>query len=122
MANIALIDDSTAAIGLLGDILQDEGHSILQCTDVDGVEDKVLEFSPDLIFLDIVMPKRNGYEVLRSFKRNEQLKDVPVIFTSTKQGETDIRWGLKQGAVAYIPKPFVESQITSALSQHLSSS
>ena len=119
MAKIALIDDSAAAIDLLGNILEEKGHSILLCKDVDGVEDKVLGFSPDLIFLDIVMPKRNGYEVLRSFRRSDELKDVPVIFTSTKQGETDIRWGLKQGAVDYIPKPFVANQITSALSQHL---
>ncbi len=120
MAKIAVIDDSKAVVNLLGNILEEEDHSVLLCTDTDGIEDKVSSFSPDLIFLDVVMPKRNGYAVLRSFKRSDELKDVPVIFTSTKQEPSDVQWGLRQGAVDYITKPFTAERIISAIAQHLS--
>ena len=115
MAKIAVVDDSLAAIDFLGNILENQDHSVLACAKTDELEDKVSSFSPDLIFLDIVMPNRSGYDVLRSFKRSDKLKDIPVIFTSTKQESTDIKWGLKQGAVDYITKPFTEERVTSAI-------
>ena len=120
MAKVAIVDDSVAAVDLLGSILKDESHSILPCTKTDDLESKVSSFSPDIIFLDIVMPDRSGYDVLRSFKRNNKLKDIPVIFTSTKQESTDIKWGLKQGAVDYITKPFTKDRVVSAISSCLS--
>ncbi len=120
MSKIAIVDDSVAAVNLLESILKDEGHSILPCTKTDDLESKVSSFSPDIIFLDIVMPDRSGYDVLRSFKKDNELKDIPVIFTSTKQEPTDVKWGLKQGAVDYITKPFTKARVISTISSCLS--
>ena len=118
MAKIAVIDDSVIILDLLTEILEDQNHSVWPCAKADNVEEKLVDFSPDVILLDVLMP-RNGYEVLRSLKRTKTIKDVPVILMSSKDGAADIRWGLKQGAAAYVTKPFTPKTIFSAIQPYL---
>ncbi|MGB5971103.1 MAG: response regulator, partial [Spirulinaceae cyanobacterium] len=61
---------------------------------------------PDLVLLDIVLPQYNGYEVCRRIKLNPETKDVLVVLCSSKINKADLYWGMKQGADAYITKPF----------------
>ncbi len=119
MAKILIVDDSASALGLLSDILEDEGHSVWPCTKADCIEDKVSDFLPDLILLDIVMPQRSGYDVLRSLRKKDETKDIPIIFISSKQEPTDVQWGLKLGAADYITKPFTRERIISAIAPYL---
>ena len=119
MAKITLIDDSQATIDMLAGILKGANHSVSSYTDATAVEDKVAADKPDLIMLDIVMPARNGYEVLRGLRRNAVTKDIPVILVSSKSEDTDIRWGKRQGAADYVTKPFTPESILSAVSSHV---
>ena len=66
---------------------------------------------PDVLLLDIVMPKRNGYELLRALKRNAQTKTTPVVLVSSKNQESDRAWGKRQGADDYLAKPFTSDQL-----------
>ena len=119
MAKITLIDDSQATIDMLAGILKGANHNVNSYTDATAVEDKVAADKPDLIMLDIVMPARNGYEVLRGLRRNAATKDIPVILVSSKSEDTDIRWGKRQGAADYVTKPFTPDSILSAVQNHV---
>ena len=111
VAKITLIDDSSATLDLLAAILRGEGHSVQTLSSGAGAEAKLLEDTPDLVLLDVVMPERNGYEVLRALKRQSATKTVPVIMVSSKGEDTDIRWGLRQGAADYVTKPFTPETV-----------
>ena len=64
-----------------------------------------------MVLLDIVLPKRNGFELLRSLKRNEHTKTTPIVLVSSKNQESDKAWGRRQGADDYLPKPFTSDQL-----------
>jgi twitching motility two-component system response regulator PilH len=106
VASIIHIDDSSADTAMMKTILSGAGHSVTSYNDPVAVEEKVAAAKPALILLDIVMPQRNGYEVLRAIKRNSATKDIPVVLVSSKSEETDVRWGMRQGAADYITKPY----------------
>lgn len=119
MATVAIIDDSPAIIEMLTQILRGASHNVISYLDPTAVEDKISETLPDMVLLDIVMPSRNGYEILRALKRNASTKTIPVIVVSSKGEETDVRWGKRQGAVDYIVKPFTPDTILSTIQAHL---
>ncbi len=115
MASIIHIDDSSADTSMMKSILSGAGHHVTSYNDPTSVEDKVAAAKPALVLLDIVMPQRNGYEVLRAMKRNVDIKDIPVVLVSSKSEETDVRWGLRQGAADYITKPYNAQIVLSKL-------
>lgn len=119
MAHIAVIDDSQASIDMLVSILQSANHSVTPYSSSVGVENALVQNRPDLILLDVVMPERNGYEVLRALRKSGEVKDVPVVLVSSKSETTDVRWGLRQGAAAYVTKPFTPESILEAVGEQL---
>ena len=119
MAKILIVDDSASALSLLTDMLEEEGHSVWPCTKADCLEDRISGFLPDVILLDVVMPQRSGYDILRSLKKDDKTKNIPVIFISSKQEPSDVQWGLRQGAVDYITKPFTAERVLSAIAPYL---
>ncbi|MEM9136068.1 MAG: response regulator [Cyanobacteria bacterium P01_F01_bin.42] len=106
MTKILVIDDSMTEREHLKQIL--EAMSLQVQVATDGLEalEQLKTESPDMIFLDIVMPRMNGYEVCRKIKANPRMQKVPVIICSAKSEEFDRYWGMKQGADAYITKPY----------------
>ncbi|MCA9837244.1 MAG: response regulator [Trueperaceae bacterium] len=119
MAKIAVVDDSSATVSMLTSILQSAGHTVLAYTDAATVEMELKKALPDLILLDIVMPEKNGYEIIRALRRDSHTKDIPVVIVSTKSESTDIIWGKRQGAVDYITKPFTPERVLSCVAIHL---
>ena len=119
MAKIALIDDSTATLDMLSSILERAGHSVQALSSGVGAESVLAADAPNLVLLDVVMPERNGYEVLRSLKRQPATRNIPVIMVSSKGEETDVRWGLRQGAADYVTKPFTPESVLAAVSKQL---
>ena len=119
MAKIAIIDDSQASIDMMTNILQGQGHTVSAFISGATAEDTLAAIQPDMLLLDVVMPERNGYEVLRGLKRNAATKTIPVILVSSKGEETDIRWGKRLGALDYIVKPYTPDQVIEKLTQHL---
>jgi twitching motility two-component system response regulator PilH len=119
MATIIHIDDASADTAMMKSILNGAGHNVTSFNDPTGIEEKVAAARPNLVLLDVVMPQRNGYDVLRALKRNTATKDIPVILVSSKSEETDVRWGLRQGAADYITKPYNAQGVLSKIQPHL---
>lgn len=119
MAKILVADDSKTELAFLMDILKGTGHEIVSVVDGVQAEEKAKEEHFDLIILDVIMPNKNGFQVCRSLKRNSELKDVPIIITTSKSGESDKFWGKKQGADEYIVKPYEPMDILLAVKKYV---
>ena len=113
MAKVMVVDDAVSDARLMESILRAAGHQVVCYTSGEGLEEKVVAERPDVLLLDVVMPKRNGYEVLRSLKKNAVTKGTPVVLVTSKNQSSDEAWGRRQGADDYLGKPFTPEQLVS---------
>jgi twitching motility two-component system response regulator PilH len=111
MAKVMVVDDAYSELKLIESILRTAGHQVVTLIDGEALEERVTTEQPDVLLLDIVMPKRNGYELLRALKRNQQTRSMPVVLVSSKNQESDRVWGKRQGADDYLTKPFTSDQL-----------
>ena len=119
MARILIVDDSPSQLMGIRRIVEKLGHDALTAEDgAAGVEAAKREI-PDLILMDVVMPNLNGFQATRSITREATTKHIPVVLVTTKDQDTDRVWGMRQGAKAYITKPFSESELAELISQYL---
>ncbi len=119
MAKILIIDDSPADIRFMTEALKSSGHTVVSLDNSTDAEKVVEAERPDLTLLDVVMPNRNGYETLRALKKVPGAAGMKVIFVSSKGSDTDIKWGLRQGAVDYLIKPYTPDQVNALITRHL---
>jgi twitching motility two-component system response regulator PilH len=117
VGKVMVVDDAVSELKLIEGILKAAGHEVVSYDHGEFLEDRVVEERPDLLLLDIVMPKRNGYEVLRGLRRDPRTKDTLVVFVSSKNQESDRLWGQRQGAADYLTKPFTADQLLGVVSQ-----
>ena len=103
---ILLVDDEQDILEFISYNLEKEGYEIATASNGFDAIEKALEFKPDLIILDIMMPNVDGYATIESVKKNEKLANCKVIFLSAKNKESDIEKGMQLGADAYMTKPF----------------
>ena len=106
MGNALIVDDSSTERKILVSYLQELGITVTTAESGEEALDKLSSNIPDLIILDVVLPGKSGFEVCREIKAGANTAKVPVIICSTKGSEMDKFWGMKQGADAYIIKPF----------------
>ncbi|MEO1591475.1 MAG: response regulator [Cyanobacteria bacterium J06632_22] len=106
MTTVLIVDDSSTLREMISGLLIKAGMTVLEATDGVEAKDKITANPPDLVILDIVMPNMNGYELCRWVKSNPETQEVPVVICSSKNEDFDRYWGMKQGADAYIAKPF----------------
>ncbi|MEO6226261.1 MAG: response regulator [Thermomonas sp.] len=119
MARILIVDDSPSQLLGIKRIVEKLGHEVFSAEDgAAGVEVAKAE-KPDLILMDVVMPNLNGFQATRSITREATTKHIPVILVTTKDQDTDRVWGMRQGAKAYITKPFSESELAELIAQYL---
>jgi twitching motility two-component system response regulator PilH len=104
MNTVLLVEDSPTHRTLISAILKKNGLSVIEACDGMEALEKVQSYRPDVIILDILMPRMNGYEVCRRLKRDEKTQNIAVVMFSTKSEECDFFWGSKQGADAYVSK------------------
>jgi len=115
MARILIVDDSPSQLLGIQRIVEKLGHQILTATDgAAGVEVAKAEL-PDLVLMDVVMPNLNGFQATRTLARDASTRHIPVILVTTKDQDTDRMWGMRQGAKAYITKPFSEDELAEVL-------
>ena len=120
MARILIVDDSPSQLMGIRRIVEGLGHEALTAEDgAAGVEAAKREL-PDLILMDVVMPNLNGFQATRSITRDPTTKHIPVILVTTKDQETDKVWGMRQGARAYITKPFSDTELSQVISSTIS--
>lgn len=108
---ILVVDDSPTELRLVTAALQAKGYRIITAVDGEEALEKTVAEQPRLIVLDIVLPKKNGFQVCRQLKTSPDTKDVKVILLSSKSQDADRFWGLKQGADAYLTKPFQDEEL-----------
>ncbi|KYC44026.1 hybrid sensor histidine kinase/response regulator [Scytonema hofmannii PCC 7110] len=116
---ILVIDDSKANLDYLNITLSDAGYNVLIAMDgTNGIEQAYNE-QIDLILLDIIIPKIDGFETCRILKSNSMTKDIPIIFMTALSETGQKVKGLNLGAVDYITKPFQEEEILARIQVHL---
>jgi twitching motility two-component system response regulator PilH len=119
MLTVLVVEDSRTQREMISGFLKQKGLQVSVASD--GIEalEKIETIRPDLVLLDVVMPRMNGYECCRRLKSNPKTQNVPIILCTSKQEELDRYWGLKQGADAYITKPFHPSELLGLLKRFL---
>lgn len=116
---ILVVDDSPTELRLLSHALEERGFDVLTAQDGDQALEQIMHSRPNLVLLDVVMPKRNGFQVCRQIKNSPETRTIKVILLTGKSQETDRYWGLKQGADEYITKPFVDEELFASVERLL---
>ena len=112
MAKILIAEDERDIRDLVAFTLRFAGHEVFPASNGEEAVELAPKLSPDLILMDVRMPRMTGYEACRAIKADPLLKDIPVIFLSAKGQESEIQQGLDAGAEEYFLKPFAPDQLT----------
>ena len=115
---VMVIDDSKTIRRTAENLLKKEGCEVV--TAVDGFEalSKIAESKPDIIFVDIMMPRLDGYQTCALIKNNKTFKDTPVIMLSSKDSIFDRARGRIVGSTQYLTKPFTKEDLLGAIQEH----
>ncbi|MBI4632261.1 MAG: response regulator [Chloroflexi bacterium] len=119
MAKILIAEDERDIRELITFTLRYAGHEVTQAANGEEALALAKQAIPELILMDVRMPKMTGYEACRHIKADDTLKNIPVIFLSAKGQETEIQTGLEVGASDYILKPFAPDQLIKRVSEIL---
>ena len=116
--HVLVVDDSPTDRQIATLLLQRQGYDVTTAIDGEDALAQIAAAKPPLIVLDIILPKMNGYQVLRQLKAAPETRGIKVILVSSKSQESDRFWGLKQGADEYIAKPYPDEALLSAVARH----
>jgi DNA-binding response OmpR family regulator len=116
---VLLVDDSETVLMVERMALGRGPYDLI--TARDGVEAvaRALAERPDLILLDVMMPRMNGFEVCRELRRHESMRDVPIIFVTTRSEGENVEAGFSYGGTDYVNKPFTGAELLAKLRSHL---
>jgi len=116
---ILVVDDEIYIVHILDFSLGMEGYEVITALDGEAALEKVKTEKPDLIVLDIMMPKLDGYEVCKTIKANSATQNIPVVLLSAKGRNADQKMGFDVGADDYITKPFSPRKLVERINQLL---
>jgi len=116
MAKVLIVDDSPAQVLTMKNLIENWGHEAISAQNGDEALQMAREKKPDVILMDVVMPGMSGFQTTRKLSKDLVTCRIPVIFVSTKDGEADRIWGMRQGATAYVTKPVNPDILFSAIS------
>lgn len=112
MAKILIAEDERDIRDLITFTLRFAGHEVIATANGEEALQSALQEIPDLILLDVRMPRMSGYDACEQIKANTSTQHIPVVFLSAKGQESEVQTGLKAGATEYILKPFSPDQLT----------
>lgn len=112
MAHILVAEDERDIRELINFTLLFAGHKVTQAANGAEALELALQVKPDLVMMDVRMPRMTGYEACRQMKQHEEIKHVPVVFLSAKGQDEEVQTGIEAGAEAYILKPFAPEELT----------
>ena len=121
MANetILVVEDSPTYLRQITQLLQKNDYVIISAMDGEEALEKAIREHPDLIVLDIILPKKNGFQVCRQLKTSPDTQDIKIIMLTSKSQDSDRFWGLKQGADEYLTKPLEDDQLVTIVAKLL---
>ena len=112
MAKILIAEDERDIRDLVAFTLRFAGHEVVVATNGEEAVNMAPNENPDLILMDVRMPRMTGYEACKVMKANPDLKDIPIVFLTARGQESEIQQGLDAGAEEYLLKPFAPDQLT----------
>jgi len=120
--SVLVVDDETNIVLSLEFLMKQAGHEVRIATDGEEALRMVEEKTPDLILLDLMIPKRDGYDVCQTIRSNPDLADVKIIMLTARGLEVEREKGLALGANAYVTKPFSTQGLTELVNSLLDES
>ncbi len=119
LARVMIIDDSVTIRRTAETLLKREGYDVVTAEDGFEALSKIVDKRPDIIFLDIMMPRLDGYQTCAVIKNNQDFGTTPVIMLSSKDSIFDRARGALVGSEQYVTKPFTREELLDAIQQHL---
>jgi DNA-binding response OmpR family regulator len=119
MASILIADDDPNILRALAFLMREEGHDVSVVTDGEAALEMISAAPPELVLLDVMMPKRNGYDVCRAIRLDPRHKQLRVVMLTAKGREADKRAGLELGVDAYLTKPFAVRDVVDCVASML---
>lgn len=116
---VMVIDDSKTIRRTAETLLKKEGCDVITANDGFEALSKIADHHPQIIFVDIMMPRLDGYQTCALIKHNQKYKDTPVIMLSSKDGLFDRARGRIVGSEQYLTKPFTKEELLGAIEQHV---
>ncbi len=116
---ILVVEDSPTNLRLIADLLQDKGYRVITAVDGEEALERAVSQKPDLMVLDIILPKKNGFQVCRQLKTSPDTEHIRIIMLTSKTQDSDRFWGLKQGADRYMTKPFDDNELLANVAELL---
>jgi DNA-binding response OmpR family regulator len=114
---ILIAEDEASILVSLEFLMRSAGYEVRSTTRGDEVLSMINEFIPDLIILDVMLPRRNGFELCKDIRANENWSSVKIIILSARGREVEVQRGLDAGADAYITKPFATVELREHVQQ-----
>ncbi len=111
MAHVLVVDDSEDIRFALATILEDAGHEVSEAADGLEVIPSILKNRPDVVLLDVAMPRKDGFETLQQMKDDERTRDIPVIMVTAKGQPEDLTRARALSARDYISKPWADGEV-----------
>ncbi len=115
LGTILVVEDSPSELELISHFLNESGYKVIKATGGTEALKKLELEKPDAIITDVVMPGMSGFELCRSLKKNPETQKVPIVICSSKNQEIDRLWAMRQGADAYITKPYTREELLRAI-------
>jgi len=112
MAKILVAEDERDIRDLITFTLNYAGHQVVAVANGEEAVEAALREMPDMILMDVRMPKMTGYEACQKIKANKDIRHIPIVFLSAKGQDAEIRTGLDAGATEYLLKPFAPMELT----------
>lgn len=116
---VMVIDDSKTIRRTAESLLKKEGMDVISAGDGFEALSMIADYNPDIIFVDIMMPRLDGYQTCALIKHNQKFKGTPVIMLSSKDGLFDRARGRIVGSEEYLTKPFTKEELLGAIQRHV---
>ncbi len=118
-SKVLIVDDSKPDLEILKAIVTNAGHQVVTAISGQEAIDKATSIHPDLIFMDVIMNNKDGFEACREIIANKDTKNIPIIFVTGKCQKADRVWAELQGGKALVGKPFTPDQIMTEINKHI---
>lgn len=117
--SILVVEDSATELLALTKALESHGYTYSVATDGEEGLNKAIRTKPALVLLDVVLPKKNGFQICRQLKSSPDTSHIKIVVISGKTQESDRYWGLKQGADEYLTKPVNQDELLGVIARYL---